>query len=129
MSELASSAAPSKARMITLWIVTGLLALMFAMAGCAKFVNPEMAEHFRLWGYADWFRDLIGLIEIAAAIALLIPRTAFYGAVALTVVMAGAVYTHLAHGEVPETVTPVVLLGLLGLIASARRPGLGSGHN
>jgi hypothetical protein len=44
-------------------------------------------------------------------------------------VMAGAVYTHLAHGEVPETVTPVVLLGLLGLIASARRPGLGSGHN
>jgi putative oxidoreductase len=94
--------------------------LLFAMAGAMKFVNPQMAEHFRVWGYADWFRDLIGLIEVAAAIALLVPRTAVFGAIALAVVMLGAIYTHVARGEVPEAAAPLVLLALLVLVANAR---------
>jgi putative oxidoreductase len=120
MSTRTLKAAPTKTKTIVLWIVTGLLALLFVMSGAMKFVNPQMAEHFRLWGYADWFRDSIGLIEVAAAIALLVPRTAVIGAIALAVVMLGAIYTHVAHGEVPEAAAPLVLLALLVLVGYAR---------
>jgi putative oxidoreductase len=112
-----------KAKTIAVWIVTGLLTFIFVLSGFMKFVNPpEMAEHFAKWGYPDWFRVLIGLIEIGAALALLTPRNAFYGAAALGVVMVGAMYTHLAHDEVPEAVAPLVLLILLALVAYARLP-------
>lgn len=80
---------------------------------------------FAHWGYPDWFRLVIGAIEIVAAILQLIPRLAFFGASALIVVMAGATYTHLvrATGEGAMAGMTVVLLVLLMLVAFARKPG------
>jgi putative oxidoreductase len=111
-----------KAKRIALWVVTGLLTCLFLLAGPMKFVSPEIAELFARSRYPDWFRVLIGVVEIGGALALLVPRTAFYGAAALTVVMAGAVFTHLRAGEVPQAAVPLVLLGLLTLVGYARRP-------
>jgi uncharacterized membrane protein YphA (DoxX/SURF4 family) len=113
-----------KAKTITVWVVTALLACLFVLAGVMKFVNPEMAEHFAQWGYPNWFHLLIGTVEVAGALALLVPRTAFYAAAALGVVMVGAVATHLRHGETPQAVVPFVLLVLLALVAYTRRPRL-----
>jgi uncharacterized membrane protein YphA (DoxX/SURF4 family) len=107
---------------IALWVATVLLAGQFLLAGSLKFVSPVMAEHFAQWGYPDWFRVLIGVVEVGGAVALLLPRTAFYAACALGVVMVGAAGTHLLHGEVPVAAVPVVLLVLLALVAYARRP-------
>ncbi len=111
----------SKVKSLALWIVTGLLACMFVFSGSMKFASAEMADHFTQWGYPDWFRVLIGAIEIGAGLVLLIPRTALYAAVALGVVMVGAVATHLRHGEVPQAAVPLVLLALLAMVGYVRR--------
>src|SRR5437660_1595078 len=112
-----------KAKAAALWALTGLLACLFALSGSMKFVSAEAAKQFEQFGYPDWFRALIGGVEVGGALALLLPRTAFYAAGALAVVMAGAVFTHLRAGEVPQAAVPLVLLGLLALVAYARRPG------
>ena len=44
-----------------------------------------------------------------------------FAAVALMVVMTGAVYTHMTHGEAASAPVPLVLLLLLGCIAYLRR--------
>lgn len=112
-----------KAKSAALWALTGLLACVFALSGSMKFVNPEAARQFEQFGYPDWFRVLIGAVEVGGALALLLPRTAFYAAGALVVVMAGAVVTHLRAGEAPQAAVPLVLFGLLALVGYARRPG------
>ena len=111
-----------KAKAVALWVTTGLLGGLFVLSGSMKFVNPDMAEHFAQWGYPDWFRVLIGVVEVGGGLALLVSRTAWYAAGALGIVMIGAVVTHLGHGEIPQAVVPLVLLGLLVVVGYARRP-------
>ena len=84
--------------------------------------GPEAAEQFAQLGYADWFRVLIGVLEIAGGLCLLIPRTAFYAAGVLGVVMIGAVGTLLRLGAGEQAIVPFVVLVLLALVAYARRP-------
>jgi uncharacterized membrane protein YphA (DoxX/SURF4 family) len=117
-----SGAKSGKAKTVALWALTGLLACLFAFAGSMKFVSPEVARQFAEFGYPAWFHFMIGAVEVGGALALLLPRTSFYAAGALAVVMAGAVFTHLRAGEVPQAVVPLVLLGLLALVGYARRP-------
>ena len=116
-----------KSKTIALWVAGGLLAALFVLAGSMKFANAEEAgEQFARFGYADWFRVLIGAVEIGAGLALLIPRSTFYAAAALGVVMAGAVFTHLRQGEIPHSAVPLALLVVLVIIGYARRPRSGS---
>jgi uncharacterized membrane protein YphA (DoxX/SURF4 family) len=112
-----------KARGAALWALTGLLACLYILAGSMKFLSPEAAKQFEAFGYPDWFRVLIGAVEVGGALALLVPRAAFYAAGALGVVMAGAVGTLLRAGEGAQAVVPLVLFGLLALVAYARRRG------
>lgn len=115
----------SKGKTIALWVLSGLLAALFLMAGGSKLAGVERhVQGFEHWGYPQWFRLVIGAVEVISAVVLLIPRMAFFGAGALMVVMAGAVYTHLfrASGEGLMAIAPLVLLGLAGLVAYARRP-------
>jgi uncharacterized membrane protein YphA (DoxX/SURF4 family) len=111
-----------KAKTIALWTASGLLGCLFVLSGSMKFVNPEIAKQFAQWGYPDWFRVLTGVAEVGGGLALLAPRAAFYAAGALAVVMAGAVFTHLRYGEMPQSAVPFVLLMLLVVVGYARRP-------
>jgi uncharacterized membrane protein YphA (DoxX/SURF4 family) len=114
---------PSKAKRLTLWIVSIVVAAMFIMAGGTKLAGlPMHVEHFQKWGYPDWFRILIGIAEVAGGAGLLIPRLASFATVGLTVIMVGAVYTHLAHDEASQVVAPGVFLLVVGVIAYARWP-------
>ncbi len=114
--------APSrKGRLITLWTLSGLVALAFLGAGGAKLGGvPAMVEMFGKVGLGQWFRYFTGLLEVAGAIGLLIPRYAFYAAVLLGIVMVGAVIAEVAViGDSP--VPPAVLLVLSGIIAYLRK--------
>ena len=115
-------AAPSKVRLITLWTLSGLVALAFLGAGGTKLAGvPAMVEMFNKVGLGQWFRYFTGLLEVAGAIGLLIPRYAFYAAVLLAIVMFGAVIAEVAViGDSP--VPPAVLLVLSGIIAYLRKP-------
>ncbi|HWO92469.1 MAG TPA: DoxX family protein [Methylomirabilota bacterium] len=109
-------------RLITLWTLSGLVALTFIGAGGAKLAGAAvMVDLFAKVGLGQWFRYVTGLLEVAAGIGLLMPRSAFYSAVLLALVMAGASTAHLTVlGTSPAA--PVALFVLTGIIAYLRKP-------
>ena len=105
-------ASSGKVRLITLWILSGLLALAFLGAGGAKLAGAAaMVEIFNKVGLGQWFRYFTGVLEVAGAIGLLISRYAFYAAILLALVMVGAIIAHLTVlGTSPAA--PIVLLAV-----------------
>jgi uncharacterized membrane protein YphA (DoxX/SURF4 family) len=113
---------------IALWIVQGLLALAFLAAGSMKIMKSreEIIEGGQ--AYAEDFSDsvikLIGALEIAAAIGLVLPMllnilpvlTPLAGA-GLAIVMAGAFVTHLRRGEVPPEEPSMIINTVLFALA------------
>jgi putative oxidoreductase len=117
-------ATPAETRRVSiaLWAISVLLALFFAMMGLPKVLGlGGWAGRFAAWGYPPWFVILVGAGEIAGAVMLLIPPLATPGAAGLSVIMLGAVATHLLHSESARVVVPVALLAFLMLVASGRR--------
>jgi putative oxidoreductase len=108
-------------RRIALWCCQAALALMFLFAGAAKFTSPMWPRMFTRWGYPDHFYLVVGAIEVAAGLALLVPRLASAAALTLLVVMAGAGLTHLRHGEHERFAQIVVMSLMLVVVAYGRR--------
>ncbi len=105
---------------VLLWAVSLQLVLVFARAGWAKFdPSSGWVKAFTSWGYPVWFRILIGVVEIAAALLLLWPRAAAYGAAIIIVVMLGGMGTHVfiehrpsrATSELAQLVFASIILG------------------
>jgi len=115
-------AAPGKGRLITVWVLSGLVALAFAGAGGGKLAGAAaMVEMFDKVGLGQWFRYFTGSLEVAGAIGLLIPRYAFYAAILLVMVMLGAVVAHLA--VIGGSPAPALTLCVLsGIVAWLRKP-------
>lgn len=113
-----------KAARIGLWVLQVLLAVPFVPAGLAKVSsNPGFVRMFERLGYPAGFYFVVGVVELAGAIGLLIPPVTPYAAAALMCVMAGATYTHVSIGDpVGRAVFTMVLFALLGVVAWARRP-------
>ncbi len=113
---------------IALWAISGLLALFFVAMGLPKMLGlGGWAGRFAAWGYPPWFVVVVGVGEIGGAVMLLVPQLARPGAAGLSVIMLGAVATHLLYGEHARIVVPLILLTLLILVAG-RRPRFRSGH-
>ncbi len=105
---------------IALWVVQVGLAAMFLMAGGAKLTAaPTMVALFDAIGWGQWFRYVTGAIETSAAVALLIPSAAVYGAMLLIPTMIGAIVTNLFLEQ--SVIPPLVLLLVASAVAWARR--------
>ena len=116
------SAVRSHGRPITLWLVSGLVALTFLGAGGAKLAGAAaMVDLYNRVGLGQWFRYFTGVLEVGGGIGLLMPRYAFYAAVLLAIVMVGALTAHLTVDS-DSPVPAVVLLVLTVTIAYLRRP-------
>jgi len=115
-------AASGKGRLITLWTLSGLVALAFMAAGGGKLAGTAvMVELFGKVGIGQWFRYFTGLLEVAGGIGLLVPRYAFHAARLLVIVMVGAIIAHvtvLGGSFAPA----LVLLVLSGTVAYLRKP-------
>jgi uncharacterized membrane protein YphA (DoxX/SURF4 family) len=112
-------AASGKGRLITLWTLSVMTALTFIWAGGSKLAGvPAMVEIFDKVGVGQWFRYFTGLLELTAGIGLLISRYAFYAAVALTVVMIGAIIAQLTvlAGSPGVPIALVVIIGVIGYL-------------
>lgn len=108
---------------VALWVVQGLLAVAFLMAGAMKAFQPKekLSEGM---GWVDDFSENqvknIGYLEIAAAIGLILPPLldiapilSPLAALGLAITMVGAAVVHYRRNEVvPEM---VMNLGLLAL--------------
>jgi uncharacterized membrane protein YphA (DoxX/SURF4 family) len=83
-----------------IWAVTLFLMQAFVGAGYLKLGDGSgWTQAFLEWGYPDWFRRLIGVVELAGGLMILWPRIAAYGAVLIFATMIGAVATHFRVGE------------------------------
>jgi uncharacterized membrane protein YphA (DoxX/SURF4 family) len=107
---------------IGVWVASGLLAALYLFASSGKLMSdPQAVEGFHKYGYSDGFRMFIGTCELLGAIALLIPRLAFWSASGLFIIMLGAAHAHLTHDEASHLPVVIVAIVLLALVASARR--------
>lgn len=113
----------SKTKRIASWGIQILLAALFAVAALGKLTrNPQWISRFRGYGYSAGFCLLIGAMEAAGALGLLIPRMAGYAATGLLGIMSGALYTHLMNHEAPQAWRPLIFMVLLAIVISCRRP-------
>jgi putative oxidoreductase len=105
---------------VALWVLQIALAAMFLFSGGSKLAGaPAMVALFDGIGWGQWFRYVTGTIELSAALALLIPSAAVFGAMLLIPTMIGAVAANLFLGQTPAP--PLVLLVLASIVAWARR--------
>ena len=106
---------------IALWALQMALALVFAMGGLAKVGgDAAMVEMFATIGIGQWFRYVVGTLEIAGAVGVLVPRLSGLAALGLVCLMAGATLTNLfVLGASP--LLPSVLLLVSALVARGRR--------
>lgn len=105
-----------------IWTLTVILAAFFLIAGGLKLRGaPSQIDSFAHWGYAGWFLYVVGAVEVAGAIGLLVPRLAGSAAMLLGGTMLGAALTHLVHHEMKAVPIPLVILGLLAVVGYARR--------
>jgi putative oxidoreductase len=106
---------------ILLWCVQGGLAFVFVSAGGAKLTgHPDTIALFDAVGVGQWFRYVTGLLEVAGAVLIVVPKTSRWGAALLATVMLGAVAAHLFILHVPIT-TPGILFLMATFVVWGRR--------
>jgi uncharacterized membrane protein len=115
-----------------LWIVAGLLAVVYLASGVGKLIVPK--ERLAAFPAAGWVDDFsagavkaIGALEVLAAVGLVLPAVLGIApvlvplaAAGLVLLMAGAVITRLRRHEVKPMVADLVYLALAAFVAWGR---------
>ena len=114
---------------IALWIVAGLLALAFFVAGLAKILTPREGLREKGMTYVEDFSGgqikAIGGLELLGALGLIVP--AFIGSISwlvavaasgLAVTMIGAIVVHIRR---KEPFAPALVLGVLAAAVAVGR--------
>jgi uncharacterized membrane protein YphA (DoxX/SURF4 family) len=111
---------------VALRVVQVFLALFFALASALpKLIgHSSAADAFAEMGWGDAGMYAIGVLELAGAIALVVPVLQSVAAAALSALMVGAFVVQLTSFDGANAATPLVLMVPLLVIARARR-----GHN
>jgi uncharacterized membrane protein YphA (DoxX/SURF4 family) len=106
---------------VALWVLQAVLAFQFAGGGLLKLTgSPEMVDLFATIGAGQWLRYVVGGLEVAGAVGLLVPRLSGLAALGLAALMLGATVTNLfIIGESPWL--PLGLLLVAAVIAWSRR--------
>ena len=114
-----------------LWIVQGLLALLFLFAGGMKLVLPldvltSMGSPNQI-ALPGWFVRFIGVVEVLGALGLILPGLLRIrpgltplAAAGLVIIMIGATVLTLAGGDVAMALIPLVVGLLSAFIAYGR---------
>ncbi|KUO03949.1 DoxX family protein [Streptomyces caeruleatus] len=100
-----------------------VLALFYAVASALPklIAHPSAAESFQEIGWGSAGMYAIGVLELAGAVALLIPALQSVAAVALSALMVGAFVVQMTYFDGEYAITPLILILPLALIAWARR--------
>jgi uncharacterized membrane protein YphA (DoxX/SURF4 family) len=117
---------------IVLWILAGLLSVLFLLAGAAKLTQSK--EKLAASPNMAWSEDFspaalktIGGLEVLAAVGLILPGALDIApilvplaAVGLALLMIGAAVTHARRGETSAAFINVVLLAVAVVVAWGR---------
>ena len=115
-----------------LWIVAGLLAAVYLASGVGKLVVPK--ERMAAFPGAGWVEDFsagavkaIGVLEVLAAVGLVLPAALGIApvlvplaAAGLVLLMLGAVVTRIRRHETKAMVADLVYLVLAAFVAWGR---------
>ena len=122
-----------------IWALRIFLAVAFLFFGLLKFREGDGSLYVRIFelvGFGQWFRYFTGVVEVAGALLMLLPRATPVAVVLLAPTMIGALLTHvLVIGLKPASVVVVLLLAGVLYVgwryrASAQRRGkVGSFQN
>lgn len=112
----------SKGARIAGWTLSLLLSAFLILAsGGGKFLDWEGKEEmFAKMGYTTDLMFKIGVVEVIAAIMILIPRVSFLGAVLLTAYLGGATEVHVRAQE--PFLMPIVIGVLVWISLGLRQP-------
>lgn len=106
---------------LVLWALQVLLAAYFVYSG-VLLLGDDFVGKFDKIGFGQWLRYVTGVLEIAGALGLLVPRLCGLAASGLVGVMTGAVATELfILGDTGGAVLPAILLALAAVVAWFRR--------
>jgi uncharacterized membrane protein YphA (DoxX/SURF4 family) len=116
---------------LTLWILAGILAAAFAGAGAMKLSQPRQKLAEAGMGYVEDFDDrtikLIGVLEVLAAVGLILPPAlgvapvlAPLAAIGLVLLMIGAAITHVRRTETPMLAINLAVLAVAAFVAFER---------
>ena len=115
------------------WLLRLTAAIILLQTLYFKFTaHPESVELFTKLGVEPWGRIGTGMIELAASVQLLIPRTVFIGAFLGVGLMAGAILSHLTvigisskgDGGLLFTLAIIVMACCLILIVLHKQQGI-----
>ncbi|MFD4034645.1 DoxX family protein [Streptomyces sp. NPDC058637] len=113
--------APRRGRRVALTTARVVLALFFGFSAVAKITAHESAvESFDRMGWSSGAMYVIGGLEMAGAVALLIPLLAGVAAMAFAGLLAGASIVQLTLLDPPNAVMPALLIVVVVLIARDR---------
>lgn len=124
-SDFSTAASRGRGLSITLWVLQAVVAVFFLVAAAGpKLLGQQYAvDMFAQIGAGQWLRYLVGALELAGAIALVIPLLAGLAGLGLAALMVGAFVTQLLVPElVGPALTPAILAVLFGAIAWGRWP-------
>jgi len=106
---------------VGLWVLSVPVALAFIFFGGQMLAgSPQMAMGFQHFGYPVWLMYVVGAIEVTGAVLVVLPMFASYGAMVLSVVMLGAIVSHVSMGEYPALWMPLIFLAASAAIAWGR---------
>ena len=116
---------------VVLWILAGLLAVAFLASGLLKLVRSraQLAESGLGWveDFGEGTIKLIGVLEILAAIGLILPAVTGIAeilvpvaAAGLVLVMLGALVVHAWRKEYQMVVLNLVLIAMAAVVAWGR---------
>jgi uncharacterized membrane protein len=119
----ANASARSRRAKVSLSALQIVLGLFYALASALPklIAHPSAVESFDKLGWGHPGMYVIGALELAGGIALLIPLLASVAAVALSALMVGAFIVNVGVLHGPYVATPLILILPLALIAWARR--------
>ena len=107
---------------VLIWALSIVLAAVFLLDGASKLLGLQVlpvAVAAAVRGFPVGIPYLVGLLEIAGAVALLIPASATFGALALAGLMVPAALTQWMRGD-GQVWLPLLILGLLLVVAWRR---------
>lgn len=105
-----------------LWVLQVLLAAVYLFSAAGKLAaDPTNVAGFAAMGLGTTGMYLVGVVEVAGAIGLLIPRLTGLAATCLVLHMALAVILTLAIGGGLLALIPATVLVLVAIVAWGRR--------
>jgi uncharacterized membrane protein YphA (DoxX/SURF4 family) len=116
---------------IVLWIIAGLLAAAFLAAGVMKLTRPKEKLAASGMGWTEDFSPgmvkLIGVLEVLAAVGLIVPALLDIvpvlvplAALGLVLLMLGAAITHARRREHQMILINLIILALAAVVAWGR---------